>query len=488
MNIFPKPKKIEITGPFNIAVTSFKIVANDFPSMEFKHALTKLNISDEGMALAIICNKSFSKERYSLELTNLMATITASTPRGVFNGLLTLSQLIKQSDLQCVKIEDEPDFDDRCVMIDVSRGRIPTIEDMKKTVDRFAELKYNQIQLAFDAIVYEYKGFEKYYEGREIVTAAYVKEIIDYAKKNMIDVVPNQNSFGHMHEWLALDDFKDLRECPEGFTRTDEYNRTSIWQSGTLNPYDPRSLELVDRIYTGLLGDFESPLMHVCCDETFELLTDEGKSYEMVKKLGANKVYTDYMNKLDKICKKHGKRMMFWADMIIDSLDALKDMPKDAMPVLWGYEQEHPFDVQCKTAAESGLEFYVAPGTCSWGSIVGRSTNMRLNQLSAAKNGKKYGARGYLLTDWGDCGHAQFPVITYLPVAYGAGLSWGTDENEDISLACAYLDDTMFIDKGFASFLYDCGEAHRMEAYKRFNQAVVVTVLSMPFDDNYLMY
>lgn len=488
MKIFPQPKNVEYLGAFVNPERRFCLVKNDFEGNELEFVLSKLTFNGHGISFSIIKTEGYKKEQYTLELENTHVVITAGDVRGAFDGIMTLLQIIEQKDICCVKIEDYPDFEDRCLMLDYSRGRIPKVEDLKRTIDRIAAMKYNQIQMAFDSIVFEYKGLEKYYEGSTIVTAEYVAEIQEYCKKNMIALVPNQNSFGHMHDWLKLDDFKDLAECPDGFHWTDEYNHTSLWGSGTLDPYDPRSLELVERIYSGLLPNFDSSLMHVCCDETFELLTGEGKSKDIVEKIGAKKVYTDYMSKLNELCKKFGRRMMFWADMIIESVEALKDMPKDAIAVIWGYEMEYPFEKNCKNAHESGLDFYVAPGTCSWGSIVGRSNNMKYNQLSAAENGKKYGAKGYLLTDWGDCGHVQFPVITYLPIAYGAGLSWGVDENREIEKACGYLDETLFFEKGFAEFLYDCGNAHCLEAYKRFNQAAVITVFSVALDNNYFMY
>ena len=97
-----------------------------------------------------------------------------------------------------MRIEDYPEFEDRGLMLDYSRGRIPTIEEMKKTVDRIAAMKYNQIQMAFDSIVFEYKGLEKYYEGSTIVTAEYVAELQEYCKKNMIALVtkPRQRLIG----------------------------------------------------------------------------------------------------------------------------------------------------------------------------------------------------------------------------------------------------------------------------------------------------
>lgn len=486
MFIFPKPKKMICQGEFTATKKSFRIVRDDFESPELEHAMSKFEWSDDGIALSIILNPDLKKEEYYLALENDGATITASTTRGVFYAVMTLCQAIRQKDLQCFMIEDYPDFEDRGLMFDYSRGKIPTLEDIKKTVDKLAEMKYNQLQMAFDAIVFEYKGLEKYYEGSVVVTREYAKELQDYCKKNMIDLVPNQNSFGHMHDWLALDDFKDLAECPEGFYRTDEYDYTCLWAApGTLKPYDPRSLELVDRIYGGLLPYFDSKLMHCCCDETFDLSDGEGFSHKIVKEKGLKKVYTEYMNKLHGLTEKYGKRMMFWADMIMDSVDALKDMPKDSIAVVWGYEHEFPYDVFCKNAKESGLDFYVAPGTCTWSSIVGRSNNMMYTQQSAAENGKKYGAKGYLLTQW--AAHTSSPVTNEVPIAYGAAMSWGVEENREIEGAFRYLDENLFFEDGFAEFLFDCGNAYTFEANKRFCVPALSTALGMRLDANYYM-
>lgn len=486
MNIFPQPKKMICNGQFTNHIRTFYLVRDDFEAPELEFAMSKLSYSDEGIKLSVVADKSYKNEEYTLELDNDKATVIASTPRGVFNAIITLCQIIKKDDLCCVRIDDYPDFEDRGLMIDFSRGRTPTLEVMKKIVDMIAMLKYNQLQMAFDAIVFEYKGLEKYYEGKPVVTREYVAELQDYCKKNMIDLVPNQNGFGHMQAWLAFEDFEDLAECPYGFYRTDECGYTSLWKKGTLNPYDPRSFELVDRIYGGLLPYFDSNRMNCCCDETFDLSNGEGKSHAIVKEIGLTKVYTEYMNKLHKICGKYGKRMMFWADMIMHDVSAMKDMPKDAVAIVWGYEQEFPYDVYCKNAKESGLDFYVAPGTCTWSSILGRSDNMKFTQHSAAENGKKFGAKGYLLTDWSGSMHA--PVVGDVPTAYGGGVAWGVDENYDIEKACCYLDENYYFDKGFAKFLYDCGNAYTFEAYKRFNAPLYYNTLSTRVDFKYYMY
>lgn len=483
MNIFPKPKKMTVYEPYT-GSKAFKLTENDFSDNNLSYILSEVCTEEGSTPLTIKCNSDYSKEKYYLRLNNSGASISASTPRGVYNALSTLKQIVKNDDVFCAEIEDEPDFEDRCVLFDLVHN-IKKPEEIKKVIDLLADMKYNQIQLNFDNLHFELRSFMKYCKWEEVITVEYVRELQEYCKKHFIELVPNHNSFGHMNAFLEIDEFKDLAECPDGFDRTDEYGFTYHMGPGTLNPYDERAIEFMDRLYGDLLPHFESDKFNVCCDETFEL--GRGKSKPIADEYGRNKVYTYYMNKLHKLCNKYGKRMFFWADMIIDSPEALRDMPKDSVAITWGYEEEHPFAEQCKALKESGLEFQVATGTSSWSNVLGRSDNALINQKNAAVEGKKNGARGYFLTDWWDCTHPHY-VVNYVPYAYGAGLAWNVDDSISIEPAFDYLDDNLFGEKGFSKFMYDCGNAYKLEAYKRFNATAHYTGLYSPLNDSYYLY
>ena len=56
---------------------------------------------------------------------------------------------------------------------------------------------------------------------------------------------------------------------------------------------------------------------------------------------------------------------------------------------------------------------------------------------SAAENGLRYGACGYLITDWGDNGHWQVLPMSYLGYAAGAAYSWAYEANLDLDLRAA---------------------------------------------------
>lgn len=197
-----------------------------------------------------------------------------------------------------------------------------------------------------------------------------------------MELVPNQNSFGHMEGWLKFDEFKHLAECSEGFLFDGDHRGPT-----TLNPLDPRSLEFVESLYDDILPYFTSPLFNVGCDETWEL--GEGRSKQACQEKGSGQVYFDFLMKIYKLTRKKNKKMMFWGDIIIKHPEYIEKMPKDIIALEWGYGGDHPFAEHCKSFKEAGNPFYVCPGTSSWNTISGRTENMKKNllmQLSMVRN------------------------------------------------------------------------------------------------------
>ena len=88
----------------------------------------------------------------------------------------------------------------------------------------------------------------------------------------------------------------------------------------------------------------------------------------------------------------------------------------------------------------------VCPGTNSWTSIAGRTDNMLRTIESAAVNGTKYGAKGILVTDWGDLGHWQYLPVSYAGFAAGASMGWNSNKTTDIPLG-SFLSSYVFRDK-----------------------------------------
>jgi len=129
----------------------------------------------------------------------------------------------------------------------------------------------------------------------------------------------------------------------------------------------------------------------------------------------------------------------------------------------------------------AGVPFWVAPGTSSWTTIIGRITNARGTCRNAAAAALAHGGSGFLNTDWGDNGHLQQPVISEPALAYGAAVSWCLEANEDIDLAGA-LSAHVFEDPTgrLARALLALGDAHLLINQQVPNMSSLVLHLYYP--------
>jgi hypothetical protein len=235
-----------------------------------------------------------------------------------------------------------------------------------------------------------------------------------------------------MDRWLKLPRYRPLAEAPDGY----EYpwgGRSEV--PFTLCPGDPGSLLLIADLFDELLPHFSSPLFNVGCDETWDL--GQGRSRAKCEARGAERVYLDFLLKIYHLAKERGRTMMFWGDIILHRPELISELPSDAIALEWGYEADHPFDKDGSQFQQAGIPFYVCPGTSSWNTIAGRTDNAISNLKNAAENGIRYGAIGYLNTDWGDNGHLQYLPISYLGFAVGAAYSWGMEANRSLPIADA---------------------------------------------------
>ena len=103
-------------------------------------------------------------------------------------------------------------------MLDVSRYRVPTMETVKRQVDILAELGYNHFQL-YTEHTFAYPGHEDVWREASPFTPAEIRELDAYCAERGIELVPNQNSFGHLEHWLSHPAYNHLAEAPQGGTR-----------------------------------------------------------------------------------------------------------------------------------------------------------------------------------------------------------------------------------------------------------------------------
>ncbi|MCC5805667.1 MAG: family 20 glycosylhydrolase [Opitutales bacterium] len=369
-------------------------------------------------------NTPVAAQTYTLRIADGGTTLTAGGEAGLRYGLDTLAAVLaaapEDGPLPGGTIEDAPAVAVRGWMLDISRCRVPTRETLAALVDAMEDLRLNQLQL-YTEHTFAYRGHERVWGDASPLTVENCAWLDALCAERGIELVPNQNSFGHFERWLRYPEYKHLAECPDGF----------IHPAGLRFPYattlcpGPEARRFVASLYDKLLPCFRSPLFNIGGDEPWEL--GQGRSRARAEADGKLAIYLDFLRGLTEEAAERGRTPMFWADVFLEEGGATHALPPGAVPLIWGYEADHPFDEQAGKLARSGRGFYLCPGTACWNSVGGRMHTARANLANAVANARKHGAAGLLLTTWGDGGHHQPYAATLPALAHGAGLAWNPE-------------------------------------------------------------
>lgn len=442
------------------------------------------------ITLRLTSNLENQIQGYHLHITIDEIVIESPGVQGIFYGCITLIQLLyfynrgntgnevhSTITIPCMEIIDYPDFLNRGVMLDISRDKVPTMETTYNLVDLLASWKINQLQL-YTEHTFAYHQHPEVWKDSSPFTGEEILLLDKYCQDRFIELVPNQNSFGHLNRWLINPRYNELAESPKGFDFPWGYHQNPY----SLCPINPKSIDFLSGLYDELLPHFSSKQFNVGCDETFDL--GQGYSKAICEQHGIGNVYLDFIIKIYNEVNKRNRIMQFWGDIIIAYPQLIPNLPKDVIPLEWGYESNHPFDEHCGEFSRTGYKFFVCPGTSSWNSISGRTDNCIANLTSAAINGKKYGAIGYLITDWGDNGHWQMLPVSYLGQALGAAYAWSYPANSSIDIEqCLSLYAFDDITNNTGKLFYDIGNAYHKTGIELENSTVLFNILQQPIRD-----
>lgn len=437
-----------------------------------------------GGFLVCVTDTSLSPEGYRLTILPRSVRLQYATGNGLYYGLVTLKVLMRnyQNALPCVDIEDEPDLAVRGVMLDIGRNKIPKPETLLQIAQLLADLKYNHFELYIEGFAFAYPSFTSLWEGKETpLTAEDIKRLDAFCRENFIDLVPNQNAFGHMASWLAAEPYKDLAECPDGYKLMG-----LLTIKTTLDPNDPGSVELVSRMTDDLLPAFSSGNYNMNLDEPFEL--GKGKSKKICKEKGVGEVYLDYALKMRVLAANHDKKLLMWGDIALRHPEILTKLPKDVTLLDWGYESLYPFDRNARKLDSAGVSFMLCPGTSSWTSITGRTQNMLDNIEKAAVNAVKYGAKGMVVTDWGDMGHWQYLPVSYAGYVAGGAMAWNSSSRSQIPLS-HFLDSYVYRDRTgqMGASTLSMGRYNQFEEFVMFNMTTTMLAFQLGMRDRVMI-
>ena len=392
------------------------------------HAADDARLSAELAGSKLAIDDQLGEEGYVIDATPERIVVAAPAGAGVFYGIQTLRQLLGQSiegaggsmaqkavprpSLSCpaVTIKDWPSMRWRGVHDDISRGPVPTLDYMKRQIRTCAAFKLNLFSLYLEH-VFDYRNQPLIAPKEGAITAADVKELVEYARRYFVTILPEQQAFGHLHHVLKTEIYSDIAETPHGHV---------------LAPGNEKTYAFIRDIYAELVPLFPGPLFHIGADETFELGRGQTKAH--ADEVGLGRVYLEHLKRVAEIMKPYNKRLMFWGDIAVKYPELLGILPKDVIAVAWGYGPSPNFDNSLKPYRDAKLDLFVSPGASNWNRIFPNLDTAFLNIRNFVRDGQKYGALGMLNTTWDDDGEALFSM-TWPAIAFGAACAWQPGES-----------------------------------------------------------
>jgi hexosaminidase len=261
-------------------------------------------------------------------------------------------------------------------------------------------LKNFALQLSksgINTLVMEWEGTypfkdEPLIPNRYAYTRAEVTSFIAYCNSLKIDVIPLQQSFGHVEYILRNPKYKDLREDQKDYSQ--------------VNPLkEAEAKRLFTSLYKDLIATHQSPYIHIGGDETY-LLGHSEESKKKIKGVGIGRLYGDYIKMLCETVVSLGKRPVLWADIALKYPEALKGLPKETIFIDWNYGWDIDMFGDHQKLMQSGFEIWGSP------SIRSHPDNFFLTQWAKHfKNihdfvplAEKLGYKGIIMTSWSTSG------------------------------------------------------------------------------------
>ena len=322
---------------------------------------------------------------------------------------IPVKNILRNNPHSSIRRSMKPTFKIRAVQLDLAR-QMESLDFIKEFIDLAAKNHYNTLFLYLEWRIRtrcvdlgETEGYSK----------EELREIISYAAKYNMTVIPGLATLGHGDLLLARKEYENLSELrgklPGRFPGSDG-------QAIDLCASLPEVKKLLKDYLTECAEIFaDCPYLHVGLDEVHNL----GYCKECRKKIASyadeGKIFLEHLLYVYDIVKSCSKKMMIWDDMFEFYEELLPFIPKDVVLVNWLYHDNvyeykgHFFNQTFRDLPgqyeKLDLQYLIAPADYTSGNIE-----------SFTLLAEKYNPAGGMLTSWEKAGtllYKSFPNIAF---------------------------------------------------------------------------
>ncbi|MBR1514635.1 MAG: family 20 glycosylhydrolase [Bacteroidales bacterium] len=356
-------------------------------------------------------------QAYKMSISRNSIRMEATTNTGLFYATQSLKQLFRYSalngngdiSLPCMDIIDWPNFKIRAWQDDISRGPIVKMEYLKRLIPQLAECKLNAFSL-YTEHTFKTKCHPDIAPDGSF-TAEEIKELEEFCRPYHIQIIGNQQCFGHFEEILCNPFYSHLADTK--------------WN---LNPANEETYKFLEDHLREVARAYKSPYFNINCDETESLGQGLAKAY--VDSVGAPTAYYKHINRVNRMLRPYRKRVMMWGDIADSHPEILENLDKDIFLIAWSYVAKDDFNDFLKPYVNSGHKFFVAPGVSLSERVWPKHYEFKANIANLCRDGYKNGALGVINTCWDDFGESLINSALY-GLTFGAEMSWNTIATND---------------------------------------------------------
>lgn len=281
-----------------------------------------------------------SQEGYTLQVSPKQIRIGAKTETGAFYALQTLLQLVSDADgirsVPCVTVNDAPRFPYRGVMLDVSRN-FQSKEFILKQLDIMARFKINRLhfhltdgagwrleikkypRLTQFAAWRPYRNWQewwaadrRYCEASDpracggYYTQEDIRQIVEYARKRHITVIPEIEMPGHSEEVLAA--------YPELSCAGTPYAASEFC------PGNEQVFQFLEEVLTEVMELFPSEYIHIGGDEAGKgawRTCPKCQARMQAEGIADVEGLQSYLvHRIEVFLNQHGRRLLGWDEIL----------------------------------------------------------------------------------------------------------------------------------------------------------------------------
>ena len=339
INILPFPKKIKLQNGLLLIQNSFSTVADPVFENELellkKELTTEFNLIEDHNSILIQFSrdKSYNPDEYVLSINKNNITIKASNSRGIFYGTRSLIQLMEMNKnqneilLPVCKIKDWPSFKHRGMLIDCCRHFFDK-DVIKKYIDLLAYFKMNTLHWhltedqGWRIEIEKYPLLTEIGSKRKDTTGIYegyytkkdIKEIIDYAAKRHINVIPEIEFPGHSQ--AAIASYPELSCTGNPIDVATEWGVfKDIYCAGNDSVY-----KFMENVLEEVIELFPSPYIHIGGDEApktrWENCQKCQKRIDDENLKDEHELQSYFIKRIEKYLNSKGKILIGWDEIL----------------------------------------------------------------------------------------------------------------------------------------------------------------------------